>query len=120
MICYIAPPITAVFLLGVLWRRACGVGAQVTLYIGSVLGLVVFLLDWFKNTPGWNVPFMMAAFYLFVVCCGDPGHHLLHTPPPAHGRERAAGLVEPPGVSAQSGLAGPRQLQVPGRPCWRR
>jgi len=68
MISYIAPPITAVFLWGVLWRRASATAAQLTLYAGSALGLTVFLLDWFKDTTGWNVPFMMAAFYLFVVC----------------------------------------------------
>ena len=35
---------------------------------GSALGLSVFLLDWFKDTTGWNVPSMMATFYLFLVC----------------------------------------------------
>jgi len=68
LICYIAPPITAVFVLGVLWRRASGISAQLTLYIGSALGFVVFLLDMFKEHTGWNVPSMMATFYLLVVC----------------------------------------------------
>ena len=68
MISYIAPPITVVFLWGVLWRKASSIAAQVTLYSGSALGLVVFLLDWNKETTGWNVPFMMAACYLFAVC----------------------------------------------------
>ncbi len=89
MICYIAPPITAVFLLGVLWRRASGIAAQLTLYIGSALGFTVFLLDWFKvQFPGsvqvvlrsigllrlpegeteWAIVYMMASFYLFVTC----------------------------------------------------
>lgn len=67
MICYIAPPITAVFLLGVLWRRASAIAAQTTLYIGSALGLTVFLLDWNK-VSWWNVSSMMATFYLFVIC----------------------------------------------------
>jgi SSS family solute:Na+ symporter len=68
VICYIAPPITAVFFWGVFWRRASGVAAQWTLYIGSFLGLAVFLLDWYKKSTGWNVPFMMATFYLCVLC----------------------------------------------------
>jgi len=68
MICYIAPPITAVFLWGVLWRRASSPAAQLTLYIGSALGLTVFLLDWFKQYTRWSVPSMMATFYLFVIC----------------------------------------------------
>lgn len=67
MICYIAPPITAVFVLGVLWRRASAVSAQATLYIGSALGLIVFLLDWNK-VSWWTVPPMMATFYLLVAC----------------------------------------------------
>lgn len=68
LICYIAPPITAVFVLGVFWRRASGFAAQLTLYLGSALGLIVFLLDWFKEQSGWEMPPMMATFYLFVIC----------------------------------------------------
>jgi SSS family solute:Na+ symporter len=70
VICYIAPPITAVFLWGVLWRKASAAAARATLMAGSALGLVVFFLDWFKASTGWTVPPMMAAFYLFVVCSG--------------------------------------------------
>ncbi|MBC8182182.1 sodium/solute symporter [candidate division KSB1 bacterium] len=68
LICYIAPPITAVFLWGVFWRRASSRGSILTLISGSVLGFAVFLLDWFKDSTGWNVPPMMATFYLFVIC----------------------------------------------------
>jgi len=69
-ICYIAPPITAVFVWGVFWRKASSAAAAATLSIGSGLGLVVFFLDWFKASTGWNVPSMMATFYLFLVCSG--------------------------------------------------
>jgi SSS family solute:Na+ symporter len=68
LICYIAPPITAVFVWGVFWRRASAAGAYATLSVGSGLGLVVFFLDWFKDRTGWNIPFMMATFYLFLIC----------------------------------------------------
>lgn len=68
LICYIAPPITAVFLGGVFWKRASSLGATVTMISGSALGFIVFLLDWNKEATGWNVPFLMAAFYLCVVC----------------------------------------------------
>lgn len=70
IISYLAPPITAVFLWGVFWRRASGRGALTTLVIGSALGITVFVLDWYKEYTGWNVQFMMAAFYLFVICSG--------------------------------------------------
>ncbi len=68
LISYIAPPITAVFLGGVFWKRASSLGATVTMIGGSALGFIVFLLDWNKEVTGWNVPFLMAAFYLFVIC----------------------------------------------------
>jgi len=68
IICYIAPPITAVFVAGVFWRKASGVAAFTTLLSGSVMGFVVFILDWNKEKTGWGVPPMMATFYLFVIC----------------------------------------------------
>ena len=68
LICYIAPPITAVFVWGVFWKRASAKAAALTLTAGSALGLAVFFLDWFKDKTGWNVPSMMATFYLFVIC----------------------------------------------------
>jgi len=68
IICYIAPPITTVFIWGVFWRRASSRAALITLTVGSALGLTVFLLDWFKEQTGWHMQFMMAAFWLFVVC----------------------------------------------------
>lgn len=67
-ICYIAPPITVVFVFGVFWRGASSRGAFATMVAGSACGLLVFLLDWFKASTGWNVPFMMAGFYLAALC----------------------------------------------------
>ncbi len=68
VISYLAPPITTVFIWGIFWRKASSRGALATLAIGSFLGFVVFLLDWFKEYTHWNVQFMMASFYLFVIC----------------------------------------------------
>jgi SSS family solute:Na+ symporter len=68
IISYISPPITAVFFWGIFWKKASARAAAVTLGAGSALGLAVFFLDWFKDKTGWNVPSMMATFYLFVVC----------------------------------------------------
>lgn len=67
-ICYIAPPITAVFVFGVFWKKASSFGSITTLCIGSALGFAVFLLDFFKEQTGWNIPFMMSGFYLFCIC----------------------------------------------------
>jgi len=79
IIAHIAPPITTVFLIGVFWRRASALAAQYTLWIGSTLGVVVFVVA--KCAPLWGVEhiepfaflvttsFMMKAFWLFCVCC---------------------------------------------------
>ncbi|MGJ1416542.1 sodium:solute symporter [Sphingobacterium multivorum] len=69
VIAHIAPPITCVFLLGVFWKGASAIAAKLTLWIGSVLGVAVFLLN--KLLPdSWigQTPFMMMAFYLFLIC----------------------------------------------------
>jgi SSS family solute:Na+ symporter len=65
LISYIAPPITAVFLLGVFWKRASGKAAFITLLGGSFFGAVMFYLDWEKI---YNGDFMLIAFFLFLAC----------------------------------------------------
>ena len=65
LISYIAPPITAVFLLGVFWKRASGKAAFLTLVVGSFLGAVMFYVDWHKI---YNGDFMLIAFFLLVAC----------------------------------------------------
>lgn len=66
LISYIAPPITAVFLFGVFWKRASGKAAFITLVSGAAIGLLIFFLDWNGLYKG---NFMMTAFYLLVICC---------------------------------------------------
>jgi SSS family solute:Na+ symporter len=68
LICYIAPPVFAVFVLGVFWKGASSRGAIVTLIVGSALGLGAFLLDFFKEQTGWSMNFWMAGFYLGMIC----------------------------------------------------
>jgi SSS family solute:Na+ symporter len=65
LVSYVAPPITAVFLLGVFWKRASGKSAFITLVSGIGLGLVAFFIDWNDIYRG---DFMLIAFYLFVAC----------------------------------------------------
>lgn len=67
LISYVAPPITAVFLLGVFWKRASGKSAFITLVSGMVLGFITFFLDWNNIYRG---DFMLIAFLLLVVCLG--------------------------------------------------
>jgi len=88
LICYVAPPITAVFLFGVFWKRATGKAAYISLVIGNVIGVLVFFLDMFKEKTekslwysGWDhviawhqratgmmLNSMVEAFYLLVLC----------------------------------------------------
>lgn len=71
VIAHIAPPITCVFLLGIFWKKASAKAAQYTLWIGSMLGVIVFSMN--KMLPLsfiGTTPFMMMAFYLFCVCVG--------------------------------------------------
>jgi SSS family solute:Na+ symporter len=69
IIAHIAPPITTVFLLGIFWKKASAKSAQFTLWLGSLLGAVVFVIN--KTYPTsiiGDIPFMMMAFYLFCSC----------------------------------------------------
>lgn len=91
MICYIAPPITATFLLGVFWKGASSKGSITTLVSGFFLGLGAFavslsgqenmtflhpLHDGLISVLGGgsfaellvNLHWMMASFWLCVTC----------------------------------------------------
>ena len=69
VIAHIAPPITTVFLLGVFWKKASAKSAQYTLWVGSLIGATVFIINKiFPDSVLGKIPFMMMAFYLCVVC----------------------------------------------------
>ncbi len=69
IIAHIAPPVTAVFLLGVFWPGATALSGRLTLWAGSALGAGVFALNAFvPDQPLARVPFMLMAFYLLAVC----------------------------------------------------
>ncbi len=81
VIAHLAPPVTAVFLLGVFWPRASAGGARATLWIGSALGVAVYAgaaIGKGLSAGGGGlggaarflagIPFMMRAFYLFLAC----------------------------------------------------
>jgi len=67
LICYIAPPITTVFVFGVFWKRASNKAAVWTMAIGSLMGLGVFIVDW-NDYFDWSMPGLLAGFYLFCGC----------------------------------------------------
>lgn len=67
----IAPPVSAVFLLGVFYRRGTSDAAFYTLVAGFFMGVVLFLLDFepvsgYKYiTSGLGIPFLMRGWWLF-------------------------------------------------------
>ncbi|HPK25060.1 MAG TPA: sodium:solute symporter [Candidatus Hydrogenedentes bacterium] len=83
---YLAPPMTAVFFLGIFWKRINGTGAVVTLVSGFVLGLAklgaqiyagIAVSDMIMQKP-WilrliiaygNINFLLFCVYLFLYCC---------------------------------------------------
>jgi len=78
IIAHLAPPITSVFLLGVFWPAASARGAKWTMWLGSLMGVVLFAVkalhgwkpDAFKWLPSffYETPFMMMAFYMCAAC----------------------------------------------------
>lgn len=70
----LAPPITVVFLWGILWRRGTKEASLYTLISGFLLGVGAFVLDLpvFGSekiiTHRWGIPFMMQAWWLFCIC----------------------------------------------------
>ena len=68
---YVGAPITAVFVVGILWRRATGRAAFITLVTGGILGALRFILDILiksgKLGPDFMRPFSSIAFLNFAV-----------------------------------------------------
>ncbi|MDQ3682339.1 MAG: sodium:solute symporter [Bacteroidota bacterium] len=71
---YIAPPITAVFLMGILWKRVNAKGAIATLFFGLIIGVLRIALELMKDSVGgvakWYATenFAHIAIYNFVAC----------------------------------------------------
>ncbi|PKD19698.1 Na+/glucose cotransporter [Salegentibacter salinarum] len=73
---YIAPPITAVFLLGIFYKRINAHGAFVTLVVGFIVGALRIILELFKDSldPGGflflvgDINFLTFAAWFFLFC----------------------------------------------------
>lgn len=132
LICYIAPPITAVFLVGVFWRRAGGKAAFITMLFGGGLGAACFFLGFFKDkigtkdsiaaSPALNfiyntclADFMLASFGLFCLCVTVQVLATLALREPVKAEAEAlvwTDWVEPLRVKCGSGLADYRLISA--------
>jgi SSS family solute:Na+ symporter len=109
---YIAPPIAACFLLGVLYPRLNGAGALAALWTGLVLGMARLVLELARGRLprgtlwAWfaTVNFLHFAALLFVLCAAILVAVSLATAPPEPAR--VAGLTVAGGRSAEAGRGG--------------
>jgi SSS family solute:Na+ symporter len=76
---YVGAPITAVFLTGILWKRATARAAFTTLVVGGLLGAARFLLDILRNALGYDLgplnavvafSFLNFSVIVFFLCVG--------------------------------------------------
>ncbi|MFN2567142.1 MAG: sodium/solute symporter, partial [Gemmatimonadaceae bacterium] len=94
---YISPPIAAVFLIGILWRRVNASGAIAALLAGFVLGMGRLVAEIAKQgltgplRAYADINFLHFAVLLFVICSVILVVVSLLTPPPA--AEKVAGLT---------------------------
>ncbi len=71
---YISPPIAAVFLIGILWKRVNAQGAMAALLSGFVLGVLRLVLELNKGSLDGilltyaSINFLHFAIVLFVIC----------------------------------------------------
>lgn len=76
---YVGAPVTATFLVGVLWKGATARAAFVTLVVGGLLGALRFLLDILRNALHWDLgllnevvafSFLNFSLIVFALCLG--------------------------------------------------
>jgi SSS family solute:Na+ symporter len=76
---YVGAPITATFLVGILWRGATARAAFTTLVFGGLVGAARFLLDILRNGFGYDLgplnavvafSFLNFSVIVFFVCVG--------------------------------------------------
>lgn len=117
---YISPPIAAVFLLGVSWRRVNAKGAIASLATGFVLGTVRLVLELCKGSIDgllfWyaDINFLHFALLLFGVCTAVLVVVSLVTP--AQTSEQLAGLT----FATTSPERENRDPRLRSSPTWRR
>ncbi|MDQ5980226.1 MAG: solute:Na+ symporter, family [Verrucomicrobiota bacterium] len=65
---FFAPPFSAVFLLGILWRRINGTGALATVWLGFAFGIVVKVWVNAGGAPAWLAPYSNQGLVNWAIC----------------------------------------------------
>jgi len=115
---YIAPPIAAVFLLGLLSPRLNGKGALAALWSGFAIGFARLLLELGKakltiGSPWYwlaSINFLHFAALLFLLCSGILIVVSMMTPPPA--TERVADLTLQTVAPSAAVVVSPRERSL--------
>lgn len=117
---YISPPIAAVFVFGVFWKRVNGKGAIYALITGAVLGAVRFVLELLTKAEvldlgsfQWfaSMNFLHFAVLLFVISAGILILVSLGSEPPR--REKVAGLTFATADEVQSDFTSKMDVKSP-------
>ena len=67
ILAFLAPPLAAVFIVGVLWPRANSTAAFCTLAVGSIINIAIgvcYLAEWLGPKEAWP-HFLLLCFYMF-------------------------------------------------------
>jgi SSS family solute:Na+ symporter len=79
----ISPPVVAIFLLGLFWKRANADGAFAALMTGLAIGIFTVINEISSIMPAWNeVHFLVKAPIIFVICAAVQIVVSLATAPP--------------------------------------
>jgi SSS family solute:Na+ symporter len=120
---YISPPIAAVFLLGVFWKRVNAKGAITSLLTGLVLGMGRLVLELTKGSQSgflfWyaDINFLHFAILLFAVCTAVLVVVSLATPPESD--DKLAGLTFATAAAPAAGDGAAAARRASNR-AWRR
>ncbi len=117
---YISPPIAAVFLIGVAWKRVNASGAMASLVTGFVIGMGRLVAEIYKDSLGGallrfaEINFLHFAVLLFLICSLVLVVVSLLTPEPS--RRQLAGLTF--ATASETNEATPKL--APTSPAWKR
>jgi SSS family solute:Na+ symporter len=96
---FFAPPFSAVFLVGILWRRINGFGATLAVTLGFVLGVAMkAYVQFVPSHPAWIEPFLNQAAVSWSFCTVVCIVASLATKPPRPDQVTAALVFDPKNI----------------------